>query len=172
MDDLSTRLAANLKSLRESRDLSQKALAEQSGVPRPTIAHLESGQANPTLSVALRVARALGIRLDELVEEGEAPIKVLSLRNLPAHRLPRLRRVALPFGAAGRDGAAERIVMKAGGRFSVDPGAGQALLVAERGDFLLLAGQMEVPLPAECAAVLRGRVDCVAREPGVLYRLG
>jgi transcriptional regulator with XRE-family HTH domain len=172
VDDLSTRLAANLKSLRESRDLSQKALAEQSGVPRPTIAHLESGQANPTLSVALRVARALGIRLDELVEEGEPAIKVLSLRNLPAHRLPRLRRITLPLGNGGRDGAAERIVMKAGGRFSLDAGGGQVLLVAERGDFVLTAGALEVPLPAECAAILRGQTDCVAVAPGVLYRLG
>ena len=171
MDDLSTRLAQNLKQLRESRGLSQKALAEQSGVPRPTIAHLEAGQANPTLSVALRVARALGIRLDELVEAEEAPIKVLSLRNLPAHRLPRLRRVALPISGAGRDGVAERIVMKAGGRLPLDPGSGQLLLVAERGDFLLSAGAIEVPLPAESAAIVRGRADCVAREPGILYRL-
>lgn len=170
MDDLSTRLAANLKQLRESRDLSQKALAEQSGVPRPTIAHLESGQANPTLSVALRVARALGIRLDELVEEGEAPIKVLSLRNLPAHRLPRLRRITLPLGPA-REDAAERVVMKAGGRYGVDAGGGQVLLVAERGDFVLETGTTEVPLPAESVAILRGQVECVAREPGVLYRL-
>ena len=170
MDDLSTRLAHNLKALRESRDLSQKALAEQSGVPRPTIAHLESGQANPTLSVALRVARALGIRLDELVEEGEAPIKVLSLRNLPAQRLPRLRRVALPLGGA-REDAAERVVMKAGGRLAIDPEGGQMLLVAERGDFVLEAGNVQVELPAECAAILRGPVECVAREPGVLYRL-
>lgn len=170
MDDLSTRLAQNLKALRESRDLSQKALAEQSGVPRPTIAHLESGQANPTLHVALRVARALGIRLDDLVEEGEAPIKVLSLRNLPAQRLPRLRRVALPLGA-GREDAAERVVMKAGGRLVIDPQGGQVLLVAERGEFMLEAESAQVLLPAECAAVLRGPVECVAREPGVLYRL-
>jgi len=172
VDDLSTRLARNLKQLRESRDLSQKALAEQSGVPRPTIAHLEAGQANPTLSVALRVARALGIRLDELVEEGEAPIRVLSLRNLPAHRLPRLRRIALPLAGTAREGAAERVVMKAGGRFSLDPGGAHVLLVAERGDFVLEGGSGEVPLPAECVAILRGRVDCVARAPGVLYRLG
>jgi len=169
VDDLSTRLAQNLKQLRESRDLSQKALAEQSGVPRPTIAHLESGQANPTLSVALRVARALGIRLDELVEEGEAPIKVLSLRNLPAHRLPRLRRITLPLGP-GRD-EAERVVMKAGGRFALDAAGGQLLLVAERGDFVLEAGAVAVPLPAESVAILRGQVECVARTPGVLYRL-
>jgi transcriptional regulator with XRE-family HTH domain len=172
VDDLSTRLAANLKQLREGRGLSQKALAEQSGVPRPTIAHLEAGQANPTLSVALRVARALGIRLDELVEPEPSPIKVLSLRNLPAHRLPRLRRIELPVGPAGREGGAERIVLKAGGRLTFDPEGGQLLLVAERGDFLLSAGAVEVPLPAENAAILRGPAECVAREPGVLYRLG
>jgi transcriptional regulator with XRE-family HTH domain len=54
-DDTSTLLAGNIKRLREESGLSQKALAEQSGVPRPTIAHLESGQANPTLGVVLKV---------------------------------------------------------------------------------------------------------------------
>ncbi|MCH2110625.1 MAG: helix-turn-helix domain-containing protein, partial [Polyangiaceae bacterium] len=65
-DDLSTKLAANLKRLREERSFSQAQLAEESQVPRPTIAHMESGQANPTLTVVLKVTRALGVSVDSL----------------------------------------------------------------------------------------------------------
>lgn len=141
-------------------------------MPRPTIAHLEAGQANPTLSVALRVARALGVRLEELVHGPEAPIVVLSLRNLPTERLPRLRRVQLvPLGVS-LEAKLERLVLKAGGRMGVDPAGGQVLLIAERGEFVLNAGGVDVPLPAESAAFLRAKTELSAISPGVLYRMG
>jgi transcriptional regulator with XRE-family HTH domain len=60
-------LATNLRSLREARGWSQQQLADNSGVPRPTVAHLESGEGNPTLSVLVRVATALGVSLEHLV---------------------------------------------------------------------------------------------------------
>ena len=70
-DDSSERaamhLARNLKELREARGLSQQQLAKLSGVPRPTWANLESGAANPTLSVLLKVSAALQVSLEELL---------------------------------------------------------------------------------------------------------
>ena len=171
VDDISTRLAANLKLLREASQLSQKALAEQSGVPRPTIAHLESGQANPTLSVALKVARALGIPLDDLVDKGEAPIRVLSPKTLPTERTPRLRRVRLVQGGGGRDGGAERIVFKLGGRLRLEPHGAAEILACEKGEFELVSGPLSVPLLAEQVALIRGETDCVARAAGIIYRL-
>jgi transcriptional regulator with XRE-family HTH domain len=171
VDDISTRLAANLKTLREAGQLSQKALAEQSGVPRPTIAHLESGQANPTLSVVLKVARALGIAVDDLVDPGEAPIRVLSPKTLPTERTPRLRRVRLAPAGGNRDGGAERIVFKLGGRIKLEPHAGAEVLVCEKGDFELVSGPLVVSLQPEQVALVRAATDCVARSPGILYRL-
>ncbi len=171
MDDISTRLAANLKTLRESQQLSQKGLAEHSGVPRPTIAHLESGQANPTLSVVLRVASSLGVSVDELVDPGEAPIRVLTSKTLPTTRSSRLRRVQVVPVGSGRDGEVERIVFKLGGRLKLEPGAGREVLACEKGDFDLISGALHVSLGAEQVAVLRAETDCVARGPGVLYRL-
>ena len=66
-DHLSSNLAHNLRRLRERRRLSQEALSRLSGVPRPTLAHLESGAANPTLGVVLKVMNALNVSLDALV---------------------------------------------------------------------------------------------------------
>ncbi len=70
MDDLGAigaNLAANLRRLREARDLSQHAIARVSGIPRPTWASLESGTANPTLSVLTRAAAALQVSIEELI---------------------------------------------------------------------------------------------------------
>jgi transcriptional regulator with XRE-family HTH domain len=61
------RLAANLRQLREARGLTQQQAARLAGVPRPTWATLESGSANPTLAVLLRVAAALQVPLEELI---------------------------------------------------------------------------------------------------------
>ncbi|HMR81020.1 MAG TPA: helix-turn-helix transcriptional regulator, partial [Polyangiaceae bacterium] len=68
-------LAHNLKRLRESRGLSQQRLADASGVPRPTVAHLESGTANPTLSVLMKVAAALAVDLGEMVGVAKSSVR-------------------------------------------------------------------------------------------------
>lgn len=66
-DDTRANLAANVRALREGRGHSQQRIAELSGIPRPTWASLESGSANPTLSVLTRVADALQVSIEELI---------------------------------------------------------------------------------------------------------
>ena len=171
-DGTSTLLSANLKRLREEAGLSQKALADQSGVPRPTIAHLESGQANPTLSVVLKVAAALGIGVDELVEPAESKIVVLTTRTLPAEKTSRVRRVQLAEAGFLRDPKVERISVKAGSRLQVvATSAAPALLTVERGDFSLSLGSIDYPLPVEAVARVRADCDCATQNGGVLYLL-
>jgi transcriptional regulator with XRE-family HTH domain len=65
--DVPSRLAANLRQLRESRSLTQQQAAKLAGLPRPTWATLESGSANPTLAVVLRAAAALQVSVEELI---------------------------------------------------------------------------------------------------------
>ena len=60
-------LALNVVGLRRARSLSQSQLGELCHIPRSTLAHIESGRGNPTLDVLLRLSRALGVRLDELM---------------------------------------------------------------------------------------------------------
>jgi transcriptional regulator with XRE-family HTH domain len=169
-DDTSTRLAGNMKRLREQAGLSQQALAEQSGVPRPTIAHLESGQANPTLNVVLRVASALGVTIDGLVDPGEAPIVVYSPRTLPTERTSRLRRVKIMASSQVREPEIERITVKAGGRIHVRASSSApAVLVCERGEFSILSGLVEEELGPEKVGYLRAEADCHSLGGGVLY---
>ena len=67
---LAGRLAANLRQLREARGLTQEQIAKLAGLPRATWGHLESGEANPTLSVLHRAALALQVPIEELTAEG------------------------------------------------------------------------------------------------------
>lgn len=76
-------LATNLRNLRESRGWSQQQLADNSGVPRPTIANLESGDGNPTLNVLVRVATALGVSIEHLVRSASLALEVLDGEALP-----------------------------------------------------------------------------------------
>jgi putative transcriptional regulator len=171
-DDTSTLIAQNLKKLREKMGWSQAALAEQSGVPRPTIAHLEAGQANPTLAVALKVARSLGTTVDQLVVPLDEAVTVLSTRSLPAVRLGKGKRIALLSGATMSAGALERYELKAQAKLSFAmPTSGIALVWAENGEFVLTWPEGTVRLPEQHLAWIRTEVELGADSGGVLYRL-
>ena len=68
-------LARNLASLRHTRSLTQGALATAAGVPRSTIATLESGVGNPSLVGLVKVAAALGVPIDELLASPRAMVR-------------------------------------------------------------------------------------------------
>jgi len=71
----SAHLARNLVSLRHTRSLTQDGLAKAAGVPRSTIANLESGVGNPSLAVLVKVAGALGVPIDELLASPRAMVR-------------------------------------------------------------------------------------------------
>jgi transcriptional regulator with XRE-family HTH domain len=66
-DAAAERLGKNLRKLRETRGLSQQQIAKLAGVPRATWANMESGSANPTLTVLNRAATALQVSIEELI---------------------------------------------------------------------------------------------------------
>ena len=68
-------LARNLVGLRHVRNLTQGALAKAAGVPRSTISNLESSSGNPSLTVRVKVASALGVPLDELLASPRAKVR-------------------------------------------------------------------------------------------------
>jgi transcriptional regulator with XRE-family HTH domain len=74
-DRIASYLARNLASLRHSRALTQDALAKAAAVPRSTIANLESGVGNPSLTVLVKVANALAVPLDELTAAPRAKVR-------------------------------------------------------------------------------------------------
>ena len=55
-----------LRAARAGAGLSQAELATRAGVTRQAVSAIESGKAAPTMAVALRLARALGRRVDDL----------------------------------------------------------------------------------------------------------
>ena len=68
-------LARNLANLRHARSLTQDSLAKAAAVPRSTIANLESGTGNPSLTVLVKVAHALGAPIDELLASPRAQVR-------------------------------------------------------------------------------------------------
>nr|WP_330362747.1 helix-turn-helix transcriptional regulator [[Clostridium] hylemonae] len=55
-----------MKQLRKSRGLRQEDLAARSGVSRQTIIAIENDKYNPTLELAMKLARLLDTTVEEL----------------------------------------------------------------------------------------------------------
>ena len=61
-------LSQSLRSLRESRHVSQRALAEQTGFSASFLSQVENGQTSPSLSSMERIATALGVTLAQFFD--------------------------------------------------------------------------------------------------------
>jgi transcriptional regulator with XRE-family HTH domain len=81
--DVAARLARNVAQLRETRGLTQQQMAKLAGLPRATWAHLESGHANPTLTVLNRAAAALQVSIEELIGAPRSAAKHYPVGQLP-----------------------------------------------------------------------------------------
>src|SRR5829696_5442166 len=81
---VASHLARNLAALRHARALTQETLARTAGVPRSTIANLESGDGNPSLTVLVKVAHALGAPIDELLAPPRASVRKWSAGEIEA----------------------------------------------------------------------------------------
>src|SRR5215470_6224422 len=79
-----------LRLARQARGFSQQQLAGMAGVSRQAVSAVESGQSDPSLRVALALASALGMTVDELFgQQAQVPA-------VPA------RMIAGPGGPSGR----------------------------------------------------------------------
>jgi molybdate-binding protein/transcriptional regulator with XRE-family HTH domain len=77
---------ANLRLARQARGFSQQQLASMAGVSRQAVSAVESGHSDPSLRVALALAQALGMGVEELFGPGEpaAPVLATSIAPLRA----------------------------------------------------------------------------------------
>lgn len=66
-DKVHDKLIKALTAIRKDKGLSHEALATLSGVSRPAISHIEAGKRKPTLHLCLRIAKALDVRLSDLL---------------------------------------------------------------------------------------------------------
>ena len=63
---MTERLANRIKSEREKAELTQAALAELVGVSRKTINTVENGVFTPSATLAMKLAQALGLSVEQL----------------------------------------------------------------------------------------------------------
>ena len=56
----------NIRENRARLRMTQEELAKKAGVRRETIIYLEKGKYNPSLELAMKVAKVLGVKVDEL----------------------------------------------------------------------------------------------------------
>jgi transcriptional regulator with XRE-family HTH domain len=156
-DDVAANLAENVRLLRDARGLSQAQLAKAAGIPRPTWTNIESGAANPTLAVLLKVAAALHVRLEELLAPPRGTGRIYKAEELVVSRrgkvtirklLPEqlrgldIERLELPPGAsmAGvphTPGTREYLTCERG---SVELAVRGRTFVLEPGDVVVFAG--------------------------------
>ena len=61
-------IITKLKSVRESRSMTQQELADRIGMRRETILHLENNRYNPSLEMALKIAQVFDLRVEELFQ--------------------------------------------------------------------------------------------------------
>ncbi len=66
-------IGEGIKSFRALHKLTQTTLAKRAGIPRATLANMEGANSNPSISVVVKVARALGVTVDDLITRRQSP---------------------------------------------------------------------------------------------------
>ena len=61
-------IITKLKSVRETRGMTQQELADRIGMRRETILHLENNRYNPSLEMALKIAQVFDLRVEDLFQ--------------------------------------------------------------------------------------------------------
>jgi putative molybdopterin biosynthesis protein len=74
---------ALLRLARQARGFSQQQLAHMAGVSRQAVSAVEAGHSDPSLRVALALARALGVTAEELFGRGNEPPPVAAQPVVP-----------------------------------------------------------------------------------------
>jgi XRE family transcriptional regulator, regulator of sulfur utilization len=86
MPTVAENLARNLRGLRDGQGMTQQRLSDRSGVPRATLATLESGAGNPTLTVMVRIASALNVSIEELIGPPRDTGRLYRADQLPSRK--------------------------------------------------------------------------------------
>ena len=61
-----SKIKTNLEEVREAYGMTQQDLADQVGIRRETIVHLENNRYNPSLEMALKIAQVFNKQVEEL----------------------------------------------------------------------------------------------------------
>ncbi len=155
--DVAARLATNIAQLREARGMTQQQIAKLADVPRATWAHLESGQANPTLAVLNRAASALQVSIEELIRPPRTAVKYYASNSISVRTRGSVTvRKLLPDPIPGME--IDRMELPAGARMNGIPHVPGTTeyLTCERGRISLVASGESWTLSAGDVVVFRG----------------
>lgn len=75
--NLSVTIAANLKRLRQERNLSLGQLAELSQVSKVMLGQIEKGVTNPTINTLWKIANGLKVPYTQLIDETESDLQLI-----------------------------------------------------------------------------------------------
>ncbi|MEK6773509.1 MAG: XRE family transcriptional regulator [Bdellovibrionota bacterium] len=153
-DKAGQNIAKNLAALRDRKGLSQVSLAKISGTTRASIALLESGSANPTLDILLKISQGLRISIDELISSPRAECKHIKASDVPLDRKSRngiILRKLLP----------DKIPSTEMDELHLEPGAtmtGSPHVEGTREYFTCISGQISIGVLGEIHHLEKGDV--------------
>jgi len=152
-------LSQSLRSLREARHISLRALAEQTGFSASFLSQVENGQASPSIGSMERIAAALGVTLSQFFHHAEGAQGTVIRRD---HR----DRMNLEWShaeveAAGSLGGASQlngvlVKLKVGGLSGKEarPSPHDELVFVYQGEVILTLGETEHILSSGDSAVI------------------
>ncbi|MBF0271380.1 MAG: helix-turn-helix transcriptional regulator [Magnetococcales bacterium] len=159
-------VGTRIRSIRRQRNLTQQQLADLAGIPRATLATVEKDAANPSLAVAFKIACALEMTLDQLVDASRRFIRVL-----PGSQMHRVE--------SGDDGyqavllTPPNILHLSQWSFSLRPGAeylGKPHPPGSEEYLHVQAGEIELDVGGELARLRGGDTACFHGNARHFYR--
>lgn len=77
-------IALNIMNLRKQKNMSMDALSKRSGVSKSMLSQIEQEKTNPTVVTVWKIARALDVSVEELIQtNGDYQIEVLRREDAP-----------------------------------------------------------------------------------------
>jgi transcriptional regulator with XRE-family HTH domain len=68
MKNEALKLGRNLKRIRTAKDITQGDIVRKLNVGRGFISNIENGKANPTLTTIAKLAKAIGVPIEDLIK--------------------------------------------------------------------------------------------------------
>ncbi len=80
-------VSEGIKQLRSFHNLTQTELADMAGIPRATLSNMEKENSNPTITVIVKVAKALGVPVEDLItDHSSAFVTDIKRKDMPVSR--------------------------------------------------------------------------------------
>jgi transcriptional regulator with XRE-family HTH domain len=159
MQMLGDNLPRSLRSLREARQISLRALAEQTGFSASFLSQIEHGQASPSIGSMERIATALGVTLAQFFHHAEGPQGIV-IRRDHRDRMNLEWSLAEVEAAGSLNGKSQLngvlVKLKAGGLSGKEPtpSHNDELVFVYKGEVALTLGETEHVLASGDSAVI------------------